>query len=84
MDVLNFIDGAWQQPTSPLTLEVRNPATAEVLTMAPAGSALEVAAAVEAASRALPEWSRVPVQERVQFLFTLRNRLREDLDGISR
>jgi malonate-semialdehyde dehydrogenase (acetylating)/methylmalonate-semialdehyde dehydrogenase len=84
MDVLNFIDGAWQKPTSAFAVEVRNPATGELLAKAPVGSATEVAAASAAAARALPGWSRVPVQERVQFLFVLRNRLREDLDGISR
>jgi malonate-semialdehyde dehydrogenase (acetylating)/methylmalonate-semialdehyde dehydrogenase len=84
MDVLNFIDGAWQEPTSAPGLEVRNPATAELLARTPVGSASEVGAAAEAASRALPEWSRVPVQERVQYLFNLRDRLRQDLDEISR
>ena len=39
---------------------------------------------MEAAAGALQAWGRVPVQERIQYLFTLRNRLREDLDEIAR
>src|SRR5574340_886878 len=84
MDVLNFIDGAWQKPSSTPMLEVRNPATGELLTVTPVGSRAEVASAAEAAARALPEWGRVPVQERIQFLFKLRDRLRGDVDGIAR
>jgi malonate-semialdehyde dehydrogenase (acetylating) / methylmalonate-semialdehyde dehydrogenase len=84
MDVLNFIDGGWHKPNSPEALEVRNPATGELLAKAPVGTQAEVAAAAAAAARALQSWGRLPVQERVQYLFALRNRLREDLDGISR
>ncbi len=84
MDVLNFIDGAWQAPTSSATFEVRNPATGELLAMTPVGSAHEVSAAAQSAASALKEWGRIPVQERVQYLFALRNNLREDLDGIAR
>jgi malonate-semialdehyde dehydrogenase (acetylating) / methylmalonate-semialdehyde dehydrogenase len=84
MDVLNFIDGAWVKPASSEMLQVRNPATGEELTTTPVGDPADVALAAGAAAGALQLWSRVPVQERIQFLFTLRNRLREDLDGIAR
>jgi malonate-semialdehyde dehydrogenase (acetylating)/methylmalonate-semialdehyde dehydrogenase len=84
MDVLNFIDGAWMRPGSAESLEVRNPATGELLARTPLGSQNEIRAATEAAERALPAWSRVPAQDRIQYLFTLRNRLRDDLDEIAR
>ena len=84
MDVLNFINGEWTRPTSDAAFDVRNPATGELLARAPVGSGEEVRAAAAAASAALSTWRRVPVQDRVQFLFALRDRLRADLDEIAR
>ncbi|HEY5983424.1 MAG TPA: aldehyde dehydrogenase family protein, partial [Anaerolineales bacterium] len=83
MDVLNFIDGAWTKPATTESLDVLNPATGELLTRTPLCGASEIGAAAEAASRALPAWRQIPVQERVQYLFKLRDLLLQDLDGIA-
>src|SRR5271165_1077347 len=48
-EIRNFIGGAWRHPTSQGGLELFNPATGEPLGQAPAGSAAEVDAAVQAA-----------------------------------
>jgi malonate-semialdehyde dehydrogenase (acetylating)/methylmalonate-semialdehyde dehydrogenase len=84
MDVLNYIDGSWMKPEAAESVEVLNPATGESLAKTPLCGAADVALASGAASRALPEWRRTPVQERVQYLFKLRDLLLGDLDGISR
>lgn len=45
-------------------IEVRNPATGEVFAHAPAAGAVELEAAVEAATKAFAAWKNVPIAER--------------------
>jgi malonate-semialdehyde dehydrogenase (acetylating)/methylmalonate-semialdehyde dehydrogenase len=61
-----------------------NPATGEVIAKSPAGSAEEVAAAVDAASAAFPEWRATPAPERIQYLFRLKQLLEDHLEEIAR
>ncbi len=82
--ILNYIDGRWSEPKAGESLPVINPATAQELGHTPLGGREEVEAAVQAAGRAYPEWRRVPVQDRVQFLFKLRDLLKAHLDEIAR
>ncbi len=60
--VSNYINGRWQDPASTDFLEVRNPATAEVLARVAAGSASDVASAVESAAAAFASWRRDAVE----------------------
>jgi malonate-semialdehyde dehydrogenase (acetylating)/methylmalonate-semialdehyde dehydrogenase len=83
-NILNYIDGKWVEPKGALTVEVINPATGELLARTPLGGPEEVNAAAEAAAQALPSWRRTPPQERVQYLFKLRDLLKSNLDEISR
>ena len=50
---------------------------------APAGSAAEVDAAVQAAHAAFPAWRATPAADRVQFLFKLKYLLEEHLDELA-
>jgi succinate-semialdehyde dehydrogenase/glutarate-semialdehyde dehydrogenase len=50
------------------TYEVRNPATGEVVDSVPAGTAADVEAAVQAAERALVEWSDTTPEDRGRML----------------
>jgi len=84
MDVLNYIDGEWVKSQAAEHFDVLNPATGELLARTPLCGATEVTRAAEVASKALAAWRQRPVQERVQFLFKLRDLLLQDLDGISR
>lgn len=80
--VLNYIDNQWAESEAAECLPVINPATAEVLGLVPLSPASDVKQAVQAASRALETWRRVPALDRVQFLFKLvplLEREREDL-----
>ena len=53
MDIqLNHIDGRWQAAVGGATREVINPATGEVLTEVPAGSARDIDRAVKSARKA--------------------------------
>ncbi len=83
-DVLNFIGGEWREPLSKAGLEVVNPATGDLLAVAPTGGAEDVAAAVEAAEAAFPSWRAMPPADRVQYLFRLKTLLEEHFEEIAR
>jgi malonate-semialdehyde dehydrogenase (acetylating)/methylmalonate-semialdehyde dehydrogenase len=80
----NFIDGEWRESRASESLEVVNPATAEVLGTVPLSPAAEVDRAAQAAAAALPEWRRTPATERVQYLFRLKNLLEEGFEDLAR
>ena len=84
MDILNYINGEWVKPAVREYLDVTNPATGEVITKTPLGSKSDVEAAARAASEAFPAWRRTPVQDRVQYLFKLRDLLKANHDEIAR
>ena len=84
MDMMNYINGEWVKSHTNETLDVINPATGQVLAKTPLGSKADVDAAANAASEAFPGWRRTPVQERVQYLFKLRDLLKANHDEIGR
>lgn len=79
----NFINNRWTTASGD-TQDVVNPATAEILARVPIGGAAEVDEAVEAASQALPGWSRTPVTDRIQYLFRLKQLMEENWDQLAR
>src|SRR5882724_6047665 len=81
---LNCVGGDWLTGHSSETLDVFNPATAEVLARVPLADASDVNAAVAAASAAFPDWRRTPPQNRIQFLFKFRALLEQHADEIAR
>jgi malonate-semialdehyde dehydrogenase (acetylating)/methylmalonate-semialdehyde dehydrogenase len=83
-EVRDYTGGEWRRPSSASGTEVLNPATGEVIGHAPAGAAADVAAAVEAASAAFPEWRAVPPADRIQYLFRLKQLLDENFEDIAR
>src|SRR5450759_1104528 len=83
MKILNYINGEWIKPSVPDYIKVINPATGELLAQTPICGSEDVDRAVEAASTALPSWRHVPAQERIQYLFKLRDLLKLNLDDIS-
>jgi lactaldehyde dehydrogenase/glycolaldehyde dehydrogenase len=60
----NFIAGALQEPGSPETIEVRNPATGQVFASVPSATEAEVIGAVRHAAEAQKPWGRLPAIER--------------------
>jgi malonate-semialdehyde dehydrogenase (acetylating)/methylmalonate-semialdehyde dehydrogenase len=80
----NYIDGQFRTSSATEHLPVVNPATAEELGRVPLSSASEVDAAVQAAARAFPAWRRVPVTDRIQFLFKLKHALEDQFDDLAR
>ena len=80
----NFINGEWQHSTAKDFAEVVNPATGETLGEVPLDGASDVAAAVESAARAFPEWRRTPPQERIQYLFKLKRLFEDHLEELAK
>lgn len=84
MEILNYINGSWVKPNVKEYFDVINPATGQVITKTPLSTKADVDSAAKAASEALPAWRRTPVNDRVQYLFKLRNLMRENADEIAK
>jgi malonate-semialdehyde dehydrogenase (acetylating)/methylmalonate-semialdehyde dehydrogenase len=82
--VPNFINGRWVDSGTSEWLDVTNPATGEVIAQTPLSGASEVAAAVDAAAAAYPEWRRTPPEDRIQPLFKLKQLLEDHIDELGR
>ncbi len=63
-----FYGGAWRAPETEAAIEVRSPATLELLASVPMASAADVDAAVGAARAALAGWSALDSAERARHL----------------
>ncbi len=84
MEILNYINGEWVKPNVTEYVDVINPATGEVIAKTPLSTKADVEAAAKAASEAFSAWRRVPANDRVQYLFKLRNIMREQMDEIAK
>jgi len=84
MEILNYINGEWVKPNVKEYCDVINPATGMVIAKTPLGSQADVDAAAKAAGQAFTAWRRTPVQDRVQYLFKLRDLLRANGDEIAK
>jgi malonate-semialdehyde dehydrogenase (acetylating)/methylmalonate-semialdehyde dehydrogenase len=80
----NYVGGRWRPAATDSLQDIVNPATLEVIAQVPLSGRAEVGAAVEAASAASPEWRRTPPEERIQYLFRLKQLLEEHIDEIAR
>lgn len=80
--VLNYIGGQWVEPGGPL-IDVHDPATGDVIARTPLSPPSAVDAAVAAARTAFPEWSALPIRERVQIFYRYRALLEQHLDELS-
>jgi malonate-semialdehyde dehydrogenase (acetylating)/methylmalonate-semialdehyde dehydrogenase len=80
----NYINGHWTEASGSEWQDVINPATGEILAQVPLSGPAEVAAAVNAASTAFPEWRRTPPEDRIQPLFKLKQLLEEHVDELAR
>ena len=82
--VANYSGGQWKQPAASEWLPVLNPATNDPLAEVPLSAEPDVTAAIEAAAAAFPEWRRTPPEERIQYLFQLKQLLEEHLEELAR
>lgn len=82
--LLNYVNGAWRQSAAERTLDVTNPATAEVLATVPLSTMDEVNEAAQLAAAAFPAWRRTPAAARIQHLFKLKVLMEENFEDLSR
>jgi len=82
MQVLNFVDGAFQN--TPQVLENVTPSTGEVFGTIPRSGAAEVDQAMSAAKRAFPTWSKTPVTERAACLERLADAVLHHADMLAK
>ena len=80
----DYIHGQWRNSSATEWLDVHNPATNEVIAQTPMGGTDDANAAVEAAAAAYPEWRRTPPQDRIQYLFKLKQSFEEHFDELAR
>jgi len=80
----NQIGGQWKNSAASEFLKVTNPATGELLAEVPVSPEREVVEAIEAAAAAFPEWRRTPPEERIQYLFKLKQLFEDHLEELAR
>jgi malonate-semialdehyde dehydrogenase (acetylating) / methylmalonate-semialdehyde dehydrogenase len=80
----NYYAGAWHPSAASEFLPVVDPATDEVLAEVPMSSTSEASAVVDAAAEAFPEWRRTPPEDRIQYLFKLKDLLERNLEDLAR
>ncbi len=78
-----FIGGKWVASASGKTMDVLNPATEEVIASVPECTAEDADAAVEAASRALPEWLETTPGERAAALLALAQVMEDNAEDLA-
>jgi malonate-semialdehyde dehydrogenase (acetylating)/methylmalonate-semialdehyde dehydrogenase len=80
----NYVNGQWSRSTASEFADIRDPATGDLLAQVALGGEADVAAAVAAAAAAFQPWRRTPPEERIQYLFKLKQLLEENLEELAR
>ncbi len=81
--ILNYINGALIAAHNNATLEVYNPAIGEIYALAPASSADDIDVAVEAATAALPSWSKTSTEYRSHIMMKIANLIDENFEVLA-
>jgi aminomuconate-semialdehyde/2-hydroxymuconate-6-semialdehyde dehydrogenase len=79
----NFIDGQFVAPVANTYFDDVEPATGKVLAQIPDSDAKDVDAAVAAAKRAFPMWSKTRTEERSRILLKLADLIEQNLDELA-
>ncbi|HEY0427358.1 MAG TPA: aldehyde dehydrogenase [Pyrinomonadaceae bacterium] len=83
LKIENYIGGELVKPVSGAYLDNFNPATGEVYSLIPDSDETDVEAAVEAAKKAFPTWSRLSAEARHDCLMRLSALIERDLDELA-
>src|SRR5882672_8921479 len=80
----NLIGSEWRvPPNGAASLPIYNPATGQVIEQVPVSGSQEVDAAVQAALRAYPAWSRTALLERVRLMFRFKALLEDHFEDLA-
>lgn len=77
-----YINGSWTEGTEG-TIAVVNPATGETLTHVQQGGKKETLAAIKAAKKAFPDWSKQAPSERAKLMNTLADLIENDIERLA-
>ncbi len=84
MDILqNFINGVYKDPVNSNYLDNIEPATGLVYGQTPDSGEEDVALAVEAAEKALPQWRIMPLEQRADILYAIAQGIESQLDELA-
>lgn len=78
-----LINGEFRDSESKEWIDVKNPATQEVVTRMPLATKSEFEEAVKAAKDAFPAWKRTPVPYRQRVMLKLQQLIRENMDALA-
>ncbi|MEQ6330721.1 CoA-acylating methylmalonate-semialdehyde dehydrogenase [Pseudomonas chengduensis] len=78
-----LIDGQWQTSQARELIEITDPATQEVIALAPKATAEEIEATVASAQKAFLAWREVPVSERARLMLRYQHLLKEHHDELA-
>ncbi len=82
--IRNLIGAEWRSPADGASsLPIFNPATGQEIEQVPLSRQPDVDAAVNAAARAFPAWSRTAVMERVRLMFRFKALLEEHFEELA-
>ena len=79
----NYINGQWADSKTKEWLEVRNPATDEVIALCPESTKEEINQAVKAAQEAFWAWRTTPSSRRANLLYGLHEKMNKHNDEIA-
>ncbi|MGI9165881.1 MAG: CoA-acylating methylmalonate-semialdehyde dehydrogenase [Pyrinomonadaceae bacterium] len=79
----NYINGLWQNSTAKQFADVINPATGETMAGVPLDGEADIATAIDSAAAAFPAWRRTPPEERIQYLFKLKQLFEDHLEELA-
>lgn len=81
--VQNFIDGRFTEIKAQRVWQLHSPLDGSPLAELPCSTSADLDAAVQAAQRAFPAWSRTPVKERVQVFYRYKYLLEQHLEELA-
>ncbi|MFL6519489.1 MAG: aldehyde dehydrogenase [Chthoniobacterales bacterium] len=82
--IRNFIDGQFVEPSTARYLDNIEPATGKPYSQVPDSDARDVEAAVVAAEKAFPAWSKTATAERSRLLLRIADLIERDLEKLAR
>src|SRR5271169_3479574 len=82
-ELRHYYRGEWLETKSAECRDVVNPATGEKLARAPIAGKEDVNAAVASAAAAYPLWRRTPPEDRIQYLFKLKQLLEDHVEELA-
>ena len=81
--IQNYINGQFTAPGNTKTIDVISPIDGQLLSKVPLSSTSDLDAAVAAAKKAFPAWSKTPIKERVQVFFKYKTLLEKNLKELA-